>query len=65
MDRYLFIAETESVDTLSHVWVQKGRRRPRPVRPDDVTADALQAAEFHGAPKEAILTWLKRFSTAC
>jgi len=64
MDRHLFVAETETADTVNHVWVQKGTCRPRPVRPEDVTADTLQAAEFHGAPKDAILKWLNRCSTS-
>lgn len=64
MARCRFIAETETVDTVSHVWIQKGSCHARPVRPDDVTEDALASAEFHGAPVEAILTWLKRFASA-
>lgn len=62
MDRCLFVAETETIDAVIHVWVQKGTRHPRPVKPADVTDDALQTAEFHGAPKDAILTWLKRLT---
>lgn len=63
MDRCLFVAETETVDTVSHVWVQKGGDRPRPVRAEDVTAGSLKMAEFHGAPKDAILKWLQRLTT--
>lgn len=64
MDRPLFVAETGTADTVRHVRVQKGTSRPRTVRPEDVTAATLQAAEFHGAPKDAILKWLNRCSTS-
>lgn len=64
MDRHLFVAKTETADTVRHVWVQKGTSRPRPVRPEDATTDTLQAAEFHGAPKDAILKWLNRCGTS-
>lgn len=60
MAKHLFIAEIETTDAVSHVWVQYGRHRPRPVRPKDVTEATLETAEFYGAPKKAIMDWLKR-----
>lgn len=63
MDRCLFIAEIETVGAVSHVWIQKGMARPRSVCSEDVTDATLQAAEFHGAPRHAIVTWLTRFTT--
>jgi len=64
MDRHLVVAETETADTVRHVRVRKGTSRPRPVRPEDVTAATLHAAKFHGAPKDAILKWLNRCGTS-
>lgn len=60
MVRHLFVAEIAAADTVSHVWVQHGKRRPRPVRSEDVTETTLETAEFYGASRQAIEAWLKR-----
>jgi hypothetical protein len=60
MVRHLFVAEIEAADAVSHVWVQHGRERPRPVRAEDVTETTLETAEFFGASRPAIEAWLKR-----
>ena len=63
MAKRLFIAEIEAADAVSHVWVQYGRDRPRPVRPEDVTETTLETAEFFGASRQSIVAWLKRLAS--
>lgn len=62
MAERLFIAEIEAADAVSHVWIQYGRDRPRPVRPEDVTETTLETADFFGASRQAIMAWLKRLA---
>lgn len=64
MDRLLFVPETEVDDTISHIWIQKGTLRSRPVRPDDVTQSALEESEFFGAQRGLMQAWLKRLASA-
>lgn len=63
MDRSLFVAEIEVDNTISHIWIQKGTLRPRPVRSGDVTQSALKEGEFFGAEKDSMLAWLKQLAT--
>jgi len=65
MDRVIFVAETEVDDTVSHIWIQKGALRPRPVQPNDVKQTALEESEFFGASKDLMLAWLKQLSSTC
>lgn len=65
MDRVLFVAEVEENDMVSHIWIQNGSRRPRLVRPEDLTNTVLEKSEFFGAPKDLMLTWLGKLAKGC
>lgn len=59
MAELLYIAETDENGHIEAVWVvRQNARGPKPFDPLEVRFDPRQPAEFSGAPRMAVMSWL-------
>lgn len=58
MGQALFVAETNSENSVICVWAVGGPRCARPMAPEDLKHLDTPSTEFSGASKDAILLWI-------